>query len=64
MKKLRAPEPSDKQRLILSVRRWRVYNRYGRAMGRGLTEAELAQRVARETGASRDQVRLALKLED
>ncbi|MBI4678314.1 MAG: hypothetical protein HY748_12105 [Elusimicrobia bacterium] len=47
-----------------SMRRWRSRNKYGRSIGRGLSDAELVDRVAGETGASRTHVRFALKRQD
>jgi hypothetical protein len=44
-----------------SMKRWRVHNRYGRSIGRGLSESELVDKVAGETGASKTLVRLSLK---
>jgi hypothetical protein len=47
-----------------SMKRWRVHNRYGRSIGRGLTDAELVDKVAGETGASKNLVRRSLKQAD
>ncbi|MBI5239036.1 MAG: hypothetical protein HY926_01050 [Elusimicrobia bacterium] len=46
------------------MKRWCVHNRYGRSIGRGLSDAELVDKVAGETGASRNLVRRSLKQDD
>ena len=64
MSKSRMPHNRENQRLILTLmKRWRAHNRYGRAMGRGLSEGELMDKVAGETGASKSYIRLALRQE-
>ncbi|MDK1046051.1 MAG: hypothetical protein QGM45_10255 [Anaerolineales bacterium] len=55
----------ENQKVIqVSMKRWLEHNKYGRSMGRGLSEAELIDKVAGETGASKDHIRRALKRED
>ncbi|MBI5882414.1 MAG: hypothetical protein HZB91_04845 [Elusimicrobia bacterium] len=44
-----------------SMQRWQEHNRHGRSIGRGLSDSELVDRVAGETGASKTHVRLALR---
>jgi hypothetical protein len=47
-----------------SMKRWRGHNKYGRSIGRGLSEAELIGKVADETGASKAHVRHSLRQAD
>ena len=47
-----------------SMERWRHHNEYGRSIGRGLSDAELIERVAGETGASKSHIHRSLKQED
>jgi hypothetical protein len=47
-----------------SMKRWRSHNEFGRSIGRGLSEAELVEKVAGETGASMTHVRHSLKAKD
>ena len=47
-----------------SMKRWVVHNRYGRSIGRGLSDAELVEKVAGETGASQTLVRHSLRQGD
>jgi hypothetical protein len=47
-----------------SMQRWRIHNKYGLSIGRGLSNAELIDKVAGETGASKDHIRRSLKKED
>ncbi|MBI5209953.1 MAG: hypothetical protein HY927_08275 [Elusimicrobia bacterium] len=44
-----------------SMTRWKDHNKHGRSIGRGLSDSELVDRVASETGASKTLVRFALK---
>ena len=44
-----------------SMRRWRTHNKYGLSIGRGLSESELLERVALETGASKTHIRDAIR---
>ncbi|HAM36166.1 MAG TPA: hypothetical protein DEB40_02445 [Elusimicrobia bacterium] len=55
----------ENQRLIrASMKRWQGLNRYGRSIGRGLSEAELLDKVAGETGASKTLIRDSLRRGD
>ena len=55
----------ENQKVIrASMKRWRGHNKYGRSIGRGLSEAELIDKVAGETGASKKHIRSSLKQED
>lgn len=55
----------ENQKVIqASMKRWRVHNKYGRSMGRGLSEAELIDKVAGETGATKTHIRHSLKQKD
>jgi hypothetical protein len=47
-----------------SMQRWRIHNKYGLSIGRGLSNAELIDKVAGETGASKDHIRRSLKKDD
>ena len=47
-----------------SMERWRQLNEYGRSIGRGLSQAELVDKVAGETGASKNHIHRSLKQED
>ncbi|MDD5657757.1 MAG: hypothetical protein PHF00_10945 [Elusimicrobia bacterium] len=53
--------PANRKMIRTCMRRWRAHNLYGRSLGRGLSESELFERVALETGASRALIREALK---
>ncbi|MFA5140244.1 MAG: hypothetical protein WC728_13515 [Elusimicrobiota bacterium] len=65
MSKSTLPRSRENRRLILTLmKRWRGHNRYGRLMGRGLSESDLIEKVAGETGASKAYIRLALRQED
>lgn len=46
------------------MKRWQGLNRYGRSIGRGLSEAELLDKVAGETGASKTLIRDSLRRGD
>ncbi|MBI5625103.1 MAG: hypothetical protein HY924_15105 [Elusimicrobia bacterium] len=52
--------PENARAIRASMERWRVHNEHGRSLGRGLSEAELIDRVSGETGASKSFVRFAL----
>ena len=55
----------ENQKLIqVSMKHWRAHNAYGRSVGRGLSEAELLDKVADETGASKTHIRESLKQKD
>lgn len=55
----------ENQKLIqVCMRRWQARNEYGRSVGRGLSHAELIDRVVDETGASRTLVLDSLALKD
>ncbi len=45
------------------MRRWRAHNEFGRSSGRGLSEVDLLENVASETGASKSYIRYSLKRE-
>ncbi|MFA6091491.1 MAG: hypothetical protein WCU88_00695 [Elusimicrobiota bacterium] len=68
-KNVEAHEPSgaftqnrENQKILrASIQRWRAHNHYGRSIGRGLSQAELIDKVAGETGASKTFVRLSLR---
>ncbi len=52
----------ENQKVIqASMKRWQSHNKYGRSIGRGLSEAELIDKVAGETGASKNHIRRSLK---
>ena len=51
----------NQQVIRVSMKRWRDHNKYGRSIGRGLSEAELIDKVAGETGASKNHIRRSLK---
>ncbi|MFA6316161.1 MAG: hypothetical protein WC943_01990 [Elusimicrobiota bacterium] len=53
--------PENERAIRASMKRWQEHNRHGRSIGRGLSESELVDRVAGETGASRTYVRFALR---
>jgi hypothetical protein len=58
-------QTSENQKVIrASMKRWRSHNKYGRSIGRGLSEAELIDKVAGETGASKKHIRSSLKQAD
>ncbi|MCX5795653.1 MAG: hypothetical protein NTY77_09185 [Elusimicrobia bacterium] len=44
-----------------SMKRWRGHNKYGLSIGRGLSRSELIDKVAGETGASKQHIRRSLK---
>ena len=55
----------ENQKVIrASMKRWRIHNKYGHSIGRGLSEAELVDKVAGETGASKTHIRHSLKRND
>jgi len=55
----------ENQKVIqASMKRWRSHNKYGLSIGRGLSESELIDKVAGETGASKKHIRSSLKQED
>ena len=55
----------ENQKVIqASMKRWRAHNKYGLSVGRGLSEAELIDKVAGETGASKNHIRHSLKKDD
>jgi hypothetical protein len=47
-----------------SMRRWRRHNEHGRSLGRGLSEADIIDRVSSETGASKSYVRYSMRQTD
>jgi hypothetical protein len=52
----------DNRKMIRAcMRRWRAHNKFGHSLGRGLSEPELRDRVALETGASKAHIREALR---
>ena len=52
----------ENQKVIrASMKRWRSHNKYGLSIGRGLSEAELIDKGAGETGASKNHIRRSLK---
>ena len=57
------PESAECNRTVIraSMKRWRSHNEYGRSLGRGLSEPELLDRVALETGASKTHIRTVLR---
>jgi hypothetical protein len=58
-------ETKENQRVIqASMRRWRAHNKYGLSVGRGLSESELIDKVAGETGASKKHIRTSLRQKD
>ncbi len=71
-RRARADSPSgvlaqtrENQEVIrVSIKRWRGHNEYGRSVGRGLSEAELLDKVERETGASKNYIRRLFKQKD
>ena len=54
----------NQQVIRASMKRWRSHNKYGRSIGRGLSEAELIDKVAGETGASKTHIRHSLQRQD
>jgi len=55
----------ENQRVIQAcMKRWRSHNKYGLSIGRGLSEAELIDKVAGETGATKTHIHLSLKQKD
>ena len=57
-------QTSENQKVIrASMTRWRSHNKYGHSIGRGLSEAELIDKVADETGASKTHIRHSLRQE-
>ena len=59
-----APTLENQNAIRASMKRWRLHNHYGRSIGRGLTDDELVEKVAGETGASKALVRRSLKQQD
>jgi hypothetical protein len=57
------PTPENKKVIQASLERWQVHNKFGRSLGRGLSRAELVDKVAGETGASKRHVRRSLSPE-
>ena len=51
-----AQTPENQDAVRASMRRWCAHNHYGRSIGRGLSDAELVEKVAGETGASKAMV--------
>jgi hypothetical protein len=54
----------NKKVIQASMKRWLIHNKYGLSIGRGLSNAELIDKVAGETGASKDHIRRSLRQED
>ena len=55
---------SNRKLICASMKRWRAHNKYGRSLGRGLSDLELLDKVAMETGASKTHIRVALRQPD
>jgi len=58
---LLAQTRENKQVIQASMKRWQSLNKYGRSIGRGLSESELMEKVSGETGASMRHIRRSLK---
>ena len=56
-------ERSKENQILIqvSMKRWQAHNEYGRSVGRGLSDDELIDKVADETGASKSYVRDSLR---
>jgi len=55
-------QTAENRRVIRTcMKRWQDHNAYGRSIGRGLSEADLIDRVAGETGATLAFIRSSLR---
>ena len=57
---LRERRKEKRREIGASMKRWEALNRYGRSVGRGLTNEELLDKVVGDTGASKTLIRSSL----